>query len=63
MNRLNPSTGKRDRATELVVHLTYAGKAVDVPMRDRQNERQPDGMLGRNDGAERMRRRGVGRIR
>ena len=33
MNALNPATGKRDRATELVVHLTYAGKTVDVPMR------------------------------
>ena len=42
MNAVNPATGKRDRATELVVHLTFAGKAVDVPMRDRQNERQPE---------------------
>jgi hypothetical protein len=42
MNALNPATGKRDRATELVVHVTYAGKTVDVPMRDRQNERQPE---------------------
>ena len=42
MNALNPATGKRDRATELVVHLTYAGKTVDLPMRDRQNERQPE---------------------
>ena len=42
INALNAATGKRDRATELVVHLTYAGKTVDVPMRDRQNERQPE---------------------
>ena len=42
MNAVNSSTGKRDRATELVVHVTYAGKTVDVPMRDRQNERQPE---------------------
>ena len=42
MNAVNPSTDKRDRATELVVHVTYAGKTVDVPMRDRQNERQPE---------------------
>ena len=42
MNALNPATGKRDRATELVVHLTFAGKTIDVPMRDRQNERQPE---------------------
>jgi hypothetical protein len=42
MNAINPSNGKRDRATELVVHLTYAGKTLDLPMRDRQNERQPE---------------------
>ena len=42
MNAINPATGKRDRATELVVHLNYAGKTVDVPMRDRQNEKQPE---------------------
>jgi hypothetical protein len=42
MNALNPATGTRDRATQLVVHLTYAGKTVDVPMRDRQNEKQPE---------------------
>jgi hypothetical protein len=42
MNALNPATGKRDRATQLVVHLSYAGKTVDVPMRDRQNEKQPE---------------------
>jgi hypothetical protein len=41
MNALN-SAGKRDRATQLVVHLNYAGKTVDVPMRDRQNEKQPE---------------------
>jgi hypothetical protein len=42
MTAVNPATGKRDRATELVVHLTYAGKTLDLPMRDRQNERQPE---------------------
>jgi hypothetical protein len=42
MSALNAATGKRDRATELVVHLTYAGKTVDIPMRDRQNEKQPE---------------------
>lgn len=42
MNALNPATGTRDRATELVVHLNYAGRTVDVPMRDRQNEKQPE---------------------
>ena len=42
MNALNGATGMRDRATQLVVHLTYAGKTIDVPMRDRQNEKQPE---------------------
>lgn len=39
---INPATGKRDRATQLVVHLNYGGKTVDVPMRDRQTEQQPE---------------------
>lgn len=42
MNAVNGATGKRDRATELVVHLTYAGRTVDLPMRDRQTDRQPE---------------------
>lgn len=42
MNAVNAATGKRDRATQLVVHLEYAGRTVDVPMRDRQNEKQPE---------------------
>jgi hypothetical protein len=42
MTAMNPQTGKRDRATELVVHLNYGGKTVDVPMRDRQTEQQPE---------------------
>jgi hypothetical protein len=42
MNAINPTTGKRDRGTELVVHVNYAGRTIDVPMRDRQNERQPE---------------------
>jgi hypothetical protein len=42
MTAINPATGQRDRATELVVHLTYAGKTIDLPMRDRQNEKQPE---------------------
>jgi len=42
MNAVNPSTGKRDRATELVVHLTFAGRSIDLPMRDRQNANQPE---------------------
>jgi hypothetical protein len=42
MTAINPTTGKRDRATQVVVHLSYAGKTVDVPMRDRQTEQQPE---------------------
>ena len=42
MTVVDPATGKRDRATLLVVHLTYAGKVVDVPMRDRQTAAQPE---------------------
>ena len=42
MTAINPETGRRDRATQLVVHITYGGRTVDVPMRDRQNERQPE---------------------
>ena len=42
MTAVNPETGKRDRTTQLVVHLSYAGKTVDLPMRDRQNDRSPE---------------------
>ena len=42
MTAINPATGKRDRTTQLVVHLTYAGKTIDLPMRDRQTEQQPE---------------------
>jgi hypothetical protein len=42
MTAINPATGKRDRATELVVHLNFAGRTIDLPMRDRQTERQPE---------------------
>jgi hypothetical protein len=42
MTAINPATGKRDRATKMVIHLTYAGKTMDIPMRDRQNDRQPE---------------------
>jgi hypothetical protein len=42
MTAINPATGMRDRATQLVVHLTYGGKKVDIPMRDRQNEKEPE---------------------
>ena len=39
---INPETGKRDKATKLVVHLQYAGRTVDIPMRDRQTAQQPE---------------------
>lgn len=42
MTAINSATGKRDRATRLVVHMNYAGKVVDLPMRDRQTEQQPE---------------------
>ncbi len=42
MTAIDPATGKRDRATQLVVHLTYNGKTIDIPMRDRQTEKQPE---------------------
>jgi hypothetical protein len=42
MTAINPATGARDKATQLVVHLTYAGQTIDLPMRDRQTEAQPE---------------------
>src|SRR5215467_6328914 len=42
MTAINPATGKRDRTTQLIVHLNYAGKTLDLPMRDRQTEQQPE---------------------
>ena len=39
---LNPATGMRDRATQLVVHVMYGGKTIDIPMRDRQTDKQPE---------------------
>jgi hypothetical protein len=42
MTAINPVTGKRDRATQLMVHLTHSGKTVDIPMRDRQTEKEPE---------------------
>jgi hypothetical protein len=41
MTAINPETGKRDRQTQLVVHITYGGKTIDLPMRDHQSERTP----------------------
>jgi hypothetical protein len=42
MTAINPATGMRDRATQLVVHLSYAGRTLDIPMRDRQTAQQPE---------------------
>ena len=42
MTAINPATGTRDRATQLLVHLTYGGKTLDLPMRDRQTAQQPE---------------------
>jgi hypothetical protein len=42
MTAIDPATGKRDRGTQLVVHLNYAGKTLDLPMRDRQTAQQPE---------------------
>jgi hypothetical protein len=39
---INPATGKRDRTTQLVVHLNYNGMNLDLPMRDRQTAQQPE---------------------
>ena len=39
---IDPTTGKRDKGTELVVHLTYAGRTIDLPMRDRQTVKEPE---------------------
>lgn len=42
MTAINPATGKRDRASQLVVHVTFGGNTVDIPMHDRQNDRSPE---------------------
>jgi hypothetical protein len=39
---INPATGQRDRASQLVVHINYRGQTIDLPMRDRQNVKQPE---------------------
>src|SRR5439155_21506596 len=31
MTAINPATGKRDRATQLVLHFAYGGKNYDLP--------------------------------
>jgi hypothetical protein len=38
----DPSTGKREESAQLVVHVNVGGKAVDIPMRYRATEKQPE---------------------
>jgi len=38
----DPSTGKREESAQLVVHLNVSGKTIDIPMRYRATERQPE---------------------
>jgi hypothetical protein len=42
MTAINPATGARDRATKLVLHLTYGGRTIDLPMQDHETERRPE---------------------
>jgi hypothetical protein len=37
----DPATGKREPSAELVVHITYGGQTVDVPMRYRATVKEP----------------------
>jgi hypothetical protein len=38
----DPATGDREPSAQLIVHLTVAGKAIDIPMRYRATEKQPE---------------------
>lgn len=38
----DPSTGKREESAQLVVHLNVGGRTIDVPMRYRATEKQPE---------------------
>lgn len=38
----DPQTGKREESAQLVVHVTYAGKTTDIPMRYRATAAQPE---------------------
>ena len=42
MTAINPETGTRDRGTQLVVHIAYGGRTIDLPMRDHQTDRSPE---------------------
>jgi hypothetical protein len=38
----DPATQKREESAQLVVHVTVAGKTVDIPMRYRATAAQPE---------------------
>lgn len=38
----DPATGDREASAQLVVHVNVAGKTVDIPMRYRATEKQPE---------------------
>jgi hypothetical protein len=38
----DPATGTREESAQLVVHLTVGGTKVDIPMRYRATEKQPE---------------------
>ena len=38
----DPQTGNREESAQLVVHVNYAGKTIDIPMRYRATEKQPE---------------------
>ena len=38
----DPQTGNREETAQLVVHVNYAGKTVDIPMRYRATAQQPE---------------------
>ena len=42
MTAINPSTGRRNRASTLVLHLTYGGRTFDFQMVDHETERRPE---------------------
>lgn len=42
MTAIDLATGKRDRATQLVLHLAYGGRTLDLPMVDHETDRRPE---------------------
>ncbi len=41
-NAIDPLTGEREPSAQFVVHLTYAGRTLDLPMRYRATPTQPE---------------------